>query len=80
MSFPNPGDAPNPFTLTAGISVQGQAVPFAPNGEFFLLGGADPYFTNVNNTSGNSYYLSQDLRVFTGTPGTNPNPVAAGRR
>jgi hypothetical protein len=77
-AFPNPGGAPNHFTLTASISVQGQVIPFSPNGEFFLLGGADPYFTNVNNTSGNYFYLSQDLRVFTGTPATSPNPVAGG--
>jgi hypothetical protein len=76
--FPNPEGAPKPFTLTASISVQGQNIPFNPEGEFFLLGGADPYFTNVNNTSGNYFYLSQDLRVFTGTPATDPSPVTGG--
>jgi hypothetical protein len=55
--------------------VQGQEIPFNPQGEFFLLGGADPYFTNVNNTSGNQPYLSQDLRVFTGTPAANDTPA-----
>jgi hypothetical protein len=34
------------------------------------VGGADPYFTNVNPDQGNSFYLSQDLRVFTITAGT----------
>lgn len=76
--FPNPGDQPKPFNLAATISVQGQNVSFNPQGEFFLLGGADPYFTNVNNSSGNAFYLSQDLRVFTGTPATKPQPVAGG--
>jgi hypothetical protein len=77
-AFPTPGNPPLPFTLDSTISVQGQNVPFNPAGEFFLLGGADPYFTNVNNTSGNDYYLSQDVRVFTGTPAANAFPVSGG--
>jgi hypothetical protein len=76
--FPLPGNPPKAFSLLATISVQGQNIPFNPQGEFFLLGGADPYFTNVNNTSGNQPYLSQDLRVFTGTPAVNDTPVAGG--
>ncbi len=78
MVFPNPGDPPKSFTLASTIKVQGQDLPFNPEGEFFLLGGADPYFTNVNNTAGNYFYLSQDLRVFTGTPAANSQPVAGG--
>ena len=42
------------------------------------MGGDDPYFTNVNAGAGvvdPQYYLSQDLRVFTGTPATNNVPV-----
>jgi hypothetical protein len=54
--------------------MQGQTLPFAPKLEFFLLSGADPYFTNLRNGSG-QFYLSQDLRVFTGTPAINPTPV-----
>jgi hypothetical protein len=76
--FPNPGSTEKAFTLAATISVQGQTLAFNPKGEFYLLSGADPYFTNVNNASGNSYYLSQDLRVFTGTPAVNPIPVSGG--
>jgi hypothetical protein len=34
------------------------------------VGGSDPYVPNVNPTQGNAFYLSQDLRVFTITPGT----------
>ncbi len=76
--FPMPGFGPFPFTLAGAINVQGQAVPFSPEAEFFLLSGADPYFTNVNNGAGNPFYLSQDLRVFTGTPAVNPTPVGGG--
>lgn len=77
-AFPVAGNPPKSFSLLATISVQGQNIPFNPQGEFFLLSGADPYFTNVNNTSGNQPYLSQDLRVFTGTPAANNIPVAGG--
>jgi hypothetical protein len=73
--FPAPGGAPEPFTLGAAISILGQNVPGLP-GEFFLLGGDDPYFTNVNASAGNQPYLSQDLRVFTITPtGNNQTPI-----
>jgi hypothetical protein len=76
--FPNPGNPQKSFTLASTLNVQGQNLPFNPLGEFFLLGGADPYFTNINNAAGNQFYLSQDLRVFTATPGVNPTPVAGG--
>jgi hypothetical protein len=71
--FPAAGAPPKGFTLDATISVQGQPALQSPQAEFFLLGGDDPYFTNVNATANNEFYRSQDLRVFTGTPGTNPN-------
>jgi hypothetical protein len=46
----------------------------APTTEFFFLAGADPYFTNVvtdptDPTELNVPWLSEDLRVFTATPG-----------
>ena len=78
-AFPSPGGSPNAYTLGASISIQGQPALNSPNAEFFLLGGDDPYFTNVNAGPGvdAQYYLSQDLRVFTGTPGpTGTTPVA----
>ena len=50
--------------------MQGQNVQSLP-AEFVLLGGDDPYFTNVNATADNEPYLSQDLRVFTVTPTAN---------
>jgi hypothetical protein len=74
-SFPSPGDQPKPFELDATIQVQGTTLSFAPKAEFFLLSGADPYFTNLKSNTG-YFYLSQDLRVFTGTPGANAFPVA----
>jgi len=46
--------------------------------EFELVAGADPYFTNIDPTQDNVFYLSQDLRVFTATPKVNTTPVAGG--
>ena len=51
--------------------------------KFELVAGADPYFTNIDTTPGdpnrnNVFYLSQDLRVFTATPGLNNTPVTGG--
>lgn len=65
--FPNPGNAPAPYTLDADISIGGKQLPIAA-AEFFLLGGDDPYFTNINDGARNLSYLSQELRVFTITP------------
>jgi hypothetical protein len=65
--FPAPGSPPAPFTLQAAINIQGKDVLSLP-AEFFLLGGEDPFFANINDRSGNVPYLSQDLRVFTITP------------
>ena len=69
--FPAPGSTtPAAFTLSAAISMQGQNFGSLP-AEFFLVGGEDPYFTNVNATAENRPYLSQDLRVFSITPKTD---------
>jgi hypothetical protein len=65
--FPSPGDAPKGFTLDASINIQGKPLPLAA-AEFFLLGGDDPYFANINDKARNLPYLSQELRVFTITP------------
>jgi hypothetical protein len=43
-----------------------------------LLAGADPYFANIDPNQGNLAYLSQDLRMFTGTPGLNATPIPGG--
>ncbi len=69
--FPQSGQPPAAFTLNASIDIQGNPLQSLGAMEFFLLGGDDPYFTNVNATAGNEPYLSQDLRVFTITPTAN---------
>ena len=57
-------------SLSATITIGGNQLPLTPTSEIELVGGADPYFTNVNPDHGNYFYLSQDLRVFTITAGT----------
>jgi hypothetical protein len=44
--------------------------------EFELVGGADPYFTNVDPSQNNVFYLRQNLRLFTATPRSTPLPSA----
>lgn len=70
-AFPTGVSGPDPYTIGASISIAGQPVLNSPNAEIFLLAGDDPYFTNINGATGvdPQFYLSQDLRVFTGTPG-----------
>jgi hypothetical protein len=75
-TFPAPGAAAKFLPLTATIAIQGQTLSLVPQADFELVGGDDPYFTNVNATAGNYFYLSQDLRVFTGTPAANKTPVS----
>jgi hypothetical protein len=77
-----------PAAVNSSISVL--ATPFPATTEFFFLAGADPYFTNVvNDPTGPSNvsvpWLSEDLRVFTATPGASPAsqyqyPVPGGPR
>lgn len=75
--FPNPGDPPTQKVLNAVMNVGGHALPGASAiTEFELVGGADPYFTNIDPAQNNVFWLSQDLRVFTATPGLNNTPVA----
>jgi hypothetical protein len=63
--------------LNAQATVGGNPLPGASAAtEFELVGGADPYFTNVDPSQNNVFYLSQDLRVFMATPGLNATPVA----
>jgi hypothetical protein len=75
QAFPAPGAAPSFMALSATINIQGQTLSFNPLTDFELLGGDDPYFTNVNPAAGNAFYLSQDLRVFSGTAGPGSHPV-----
>jgi len=73
--FPKSGE--KPAAVKTSINLLGQN--FAANSEFFFIAGADPYFTNVlpnpDPQAENAPYLSEDLRVFTATPGLNPAPV-----
>jgi hypothetical protein len=78
-SFPAPGNDPIQEVLNAVVNVGGNPLPGAAAvTEFELVSGADPYFTDINPAQNNEFWLSQDLRVFTATPGVNPTPVAGG--
>lgn len=78
-SFPSPGSGPFEETLSAVLNVGGNPLPGASAlTEFELVSGADPYFTNIDPAQNNVFYLSQDLRVFTATPGINSKPVSGG--
>lgn len=76
-SFPTPGNNPIEEVLNAVVNVGGNPLPGAAAAtEFELISGADPYYTNINPAQNNEFWLSQDLRLFTATPGINPAPVA----
>jgi hypothetical protein len=70
--FPSPGAAAMTKELDASISFPGfqgtNALVTQPT-LFELVSGADPYFSNIDPAVDNEFYLSQDLRVFTITPG-----------
>ena len=71
-----PGSGGQLFQADAFIAINGGKVPGTDaSTQFELLGRADPYFTNVDPTQDNVFYLSQDLRVFTATPKLNSTPV-----
>ena len=74
-AFPTTG-SPKHYQLAATLQVQGNPLPYNPLAEFFLLGGADPYFANLREGA-EYFFLSQDLRVFTATPAVNPTPVVS---
>ncbi len=71
--FPSPGDPPTPTVapLISSVSIGGQIL--TAESELLLDPGADPYFANYANNE--YFYLSNDLRVFTVTPGVNNNPI-----
>jgi hypothetical protein len=71
--FPVASNPPNTYEVDARLTISGQ--PLMAIGEVELVGGADPYFSNVDYTGDGVYYLSQDLRVFTVTPGLEVAPV-----
>ena len=75
-AFPAPGGPADLKVLNAQARIAGNALPGASAvTEFELVGGADPYFTNIDPGQGNVFWLSQDVRVFTATPGLNSSPV-----
>ncbi len=69
------GPPPVAFALTSTITVPAQP-PFTAKASLELVPGADPYFTNINPQANNVFYLSQDLRVFTVTPGLSSQPLS----
>jgi hypothetical protein len=72
--FPSSGS--QTFELDAFIATDGNRVAGTDAATVFeLVAGADPYFTNVDPTQDNVFYLSQDLRVFTATPSLQSHPV-----
>ncbi len=76
-NFPSSGS--NSFDLSVTLTSNGTQVSgSSATTEFELLAGADPYFSNIDVNIGNEAYLSNDLRVFTGTPGKNPFPFPNG--
>ena len=67
-AFPASGETP--AAVNSSITVLGAALPAST--EFFFLAGADPYFQNVVSANTSVPWLSEDLRVFTATPGASP--------
>ncbi len=70
-----PANGETSAAVNSSITVLSKPWPAAT--EFFFLAGADPYFTNVvqdpaDPTQLNVPWLSEDLRVFTATPGASP--------
>lgn len=73
-AFPATNGSPVTAELEASANVGGSALPGASASTLFeLIGGEDPYFTNVDPSNVNDvFYLSQDLRVFTVNAGQAP--------
>jgi hypothetical protein len=74
--FPAPGNPPTPTQVllaSKSFTIDGQLLPAAET-VLTLEPGADPYFANF--ATNGEFYLSQDLRVFTLTPGINNAPIA----
>lgn len=80
ITFPGsvvfPGSGESAYLLDAAIAVPGNPTPFTAATVFELVAGADPYVANVDPSQNNVFWLSQDLRVFTATPGLNSTPVS----
>ena len=78
-AFPATGTDPMVLELDGQVTVGGSTPAGARAATIFeLTAGADPYFTNIDPSQNNVFWLSQDLRVFTAVPGKNNLPVAGG--
>jgi hypothetical protein len=75
-AFPNPGQPPVTAVLNGTAQIGGANVSGATaSAGFELLGGANPYFTNVDSSNAADLaYLSEDLRVFSVIAGQAPLP------
>lgn len=72
--FPPPGTPPTPTVApitSSTISIGGRHLQ--AESQLILEPGADPYFANF--ASNPVFYLSDDMRVFTVTPGINNAPI-----
>ena len=73
-AFPSTGTEQE--ALDGAISIAGK--PFSGSTPLTFEAAGYPYFANLNPAAGNVLWLSQDLRVFTASPGFNNQPVAGG--
>ncbi|KEF41423.1 MAG: hypothetical protein ER33_11545 [Cyanobium sp. CACIAM 14] len=74
-----PATGSQTHALDAFLATDGNKVASTDTTTLFeLVAGADPYFTNIDPSQGNVFYLSQDLRVFTATPARSGTPVSGG--
>lgn len=71
-SFPSTGQPPKLLVLGAETTIQGRF--FFAEAVFELLPGADPYFSNVDPSVHQHWYLSRDLRVLQVCPGVTAIP------
>lgn len=75
--FPSSGSETK--ELDGSVAAGGTTVPGGQASMLFeLVAGSDPYFTNIDPSQNNVFYLSQDVRVFTATPDLNGTPVPGG--
>jgi hypothetical protein len=75
-AFPVAGSAPTQKVLAAQMTVSGTAENAAAL--FELVAGANPYFTDIDPSQDNVFWLSQDLRIFSAAPAVNNVPVPGG--
>lgn len=71
-AFPASGAPPKVLALEARFIINGTQL--AAEALFELVGGANPYFSNLGSAAGEQWYLSQDLRVFQAGPGAPSTP------